>query len=223
MLYSIINQLDLEHINITNLMFKKISEILNSNENYIKEYIIDKIDDLIDKKKINFYYILLKYILKNSIHIYQIPFLLNTRKTIITAINQLKLYSFDSNDNELKERIEYILKHITDSDYYYNKYKKCWNIIEEKLNILLTYYKNYNFESKKDEIDSIEEIIQKKDGKFENFLNNKEIGIDYASKMNDIFEIIELINELKYKNEEKKEINIQECKKTYIRIQEFII
>ena len=45
-------------------MFDGLSSILNKNREYIKEYIIEKYEGLFDDKKINFYYILLKYILK---------------------------------------------------------------------------------------------------------------------------------------------------------------
>ena len=67
--YNIINQLELENINITKIMFDELSQILNSNKSYINEYIILKEKDLYNEKKINFYFILLKYILKNSIYI----------------------------------------------------------------------------------------------------------------------------------------------------------
>ena len=106
--YDIINQLDLEHIEITNKMLNKISEILNSND--INKYKITKIEELFNIRNINFYYILLKYILKKPIFIYQIPLLLNARIIIITEIKQqsIKLFSSELNDNEIKERIEYI-------------------------------------------------------------------------------------------------------------------
>ena len=65
--YNIINELELEKINITKIMFEELFQILNSNNNYINDYIILKEKDLYDEKKINFYYILLKFILKNSI------------------------------------------------------------------------------------------------------------------------------------------------------------
>ena len=105
--YNIINQLDLENINITKLMFKELYNILNSNEDYINDYIILNEEDLNSEKKINFYYILLKYILKNSIYIYQIPFLLKIRKNIKKIISNRKP-SITSNDTILK-RVEYIM------------------------------------------------------------------------------------------------------------------
>ena len=64
--YKIIEELDLENINITLSMLNEIS-ILFSNESFINEYKLNTFDDLFDSKKVDFYYILFKYILKNSI------------------------------------------------------------------------------------------------------------------------------------------------------------
>ena len=126
--YNIINQLDLENINITKTMFDELSEALNINEDYIKKYIIKEIKDLDNDTIINFYYILFKYILKNSIYIYHIPFLSEIRKNVLkffkqdTSLNNLlKLYKKISDKNN-KEKIEYIIKKITDTDYYFEKY-----------------------------------------------------------------------------------------------------
>ena len=60
------NELDLENINITKNMFEKLSIILNKNEYYI----LNSYEDLNNEKKINFYYILFKYILKEPLYIY---------------------------------------------------------------------------------------------------------------------------------------------------------
>ena len=73
--YNILKQLGLETINITLTIFNKIDYQLNSKEEYINENIIEKVEDLYDAKKINFYYFLLEYILKDSNYIYQIKFL----------------------------------------------------------------------------------------------------------------------------------------------------
>ena len=76
----IINQLDLENIIISKTIFETIKNILG-DENVIKKYIIKNKEDF-NEKKINFYYILLKYILKDPIYIYQIPFLYKTKKQL---------------------------------------------------------------------------------------------------------------------------------------------
>ena len=126
--YKIINELDLENINITKTMFDELSEALNINEDYIKKYIIKEIKDLYNKDIINFYYILFKYILKNSIYIYHIPFLSEIRKNVLKFFRQdsslnnlLESYKKISDKNN-KEKIEYIIKKITDTDYYFEKY-----------------------------------------------------------------------------------------------------
>jgi hypothetical protein len=77
---NIINQIELESIILTKLMFDELTKILTIEKEYIKKYKIENFDDIFDKKKIYFYYNLIKYILKNFLYIYQIPFLLETRK-----------------------------------------------------------------------------------------------------------------------------------------------
>ena len=114
--YNIIKKLDLENIILTETMFDELSDILNEKE-YMKNYIIDSKDFIFNNKIINFYYILFKYILKNSIYIYQNKFLLNARKNIIKFSKQL---STNNLLDDKKEMIKYILSFITDSKYYYN-------------------------------------------------------------------------------------------------------
>ena len=122
-MYDIIKLLDLENIDITKTMHMELSLVLNSNESYVTDYIITEVEDLKNAKKVNFYYILFKYILKNPIYIYNIEMLLNTRKNIIKIIkkklNELSSLIFDN--DVIKKRKEYILKELIDSDYYYNK------------------------------------------------------------------------------------------------------
>ena len=71
---NILNELSLETIYLTDIMFNKLSKFLNKNEN-IKKYEILQKDDLFKKEKITFYFILLKYILKHSYYIYNNNFL----------------------------------------------------------------------------------------------------------------------------------------------------
>ena len=79
---NIVKELDLENIDITIKMFDKISEILDSDKYYIINK-LEKAEDLYDEKKINFYYILFKYILKNSIYIYKNFSLMKSRKALL--------------------------------------------------------------------------------------------------------------------------------------------
>ena len=115
---NLMKKLELETINITNIMFNKLLNFFNKKEEYIK-YEISKIEDLSDIKKMNFYFCLFKYIIKNPFFIYQIPFLLNIRKIIISFIksNFGRISIFKKNDD--KEKIDYILNKFCDSNYYY--------------------------------------------------------------------------------------------------------
>jgi hypothetical protein len=70
-----IKQLDIESIKITQIMFNEIKAQLDNKESGINKFLISK-EDLFDDKKINLYYILLKYIFKERIYIYQINFFL---------------------------------------------------------------------------------------------------------------------------------------------------
>ena len=122
-IYNIINELDLENINITKIIFDEISKTLNNKSNS-KHYMISNIDELIDEKKINFYYILFKYILKSSIYIYQNDFLYHVKKNILKIVKDDKFYISLNNlkDLNFKERIQYTINIFTDSKYYSEKY-----------------------------------------------------------------------------------------------------
>ena len=110
--------MDLNNINITANMFFELSQILNNNEDYVKKYIISNKNDLFDEKRINFYYILFKYMLKCQLYIYHIPFLLESRKNILKIIkyNLKEIQIKDIKDNYNK--FEYIIDFFTDSKYY---------------------------------------------------------------------------------------------------------
>lgn len=57
----IVEQLELKSIIITKKMYKKLSDALSLNNQYMKNYILSSIDDLLnDQKKLNFFYILLE-------------------------------------------------------------------------------------------------------------------------------------------------------------------
>ena len=70
-LISIIDELELENIDISNILLDSYKEVLNIDNAFLKQYIIKKDTDLLEKDKINFYYILFKYFLKDQIYIYQ--------------------------------------------------------------------------------------------------------------------------------------------------------
>jgi len=117
-------------------MVDELFEILNNNQEYINNYIILKIEDLYNVKKINFYFILLKYIVKKSFYIYNIPLLLKTRKTL------LKIVKYSKKDATLillkqdkeRKRLEYIINKIIDSKYYLSHTTKDKNTIQININ-----------------------------------------------------------------------------------------
>ena len=194
----IINQLFLEHIYLTKNMFDKICNFFE-NERNIKKFMIEKIEDLSDHKKINFHYILLKYILKVSFFIYQIPFFNKTRNIILKSnLNEL-LSLINNKDSEIQKRIEYIILKLIDSEYYQHNYYK------QQLTDILLYYKQFLFETKKDDIKLIENFINDKQyKKIDNYLKDYEI----AKKMNFRFPIIKYLNNIPFKTETETELNI---------------
>ena len=109
----IIKELDLSNINLTKTMIDGLIKTLNNND-YIKDYIIKDKKDLSNDQKINFYYILLKYILKTSFYIYQIPFLLKTKENIKNIIKNNNNIIVEEND--IYSKIKYIVKKFGYSD-----------------------------------------------------------------------------------------------------------
>lgn len=122
MLNILINQLNIKSINITNDMLYEILEFFKGDKKDINIYEILTTEDFSNNSKINFYFILFKYILKNSIYIYKIPFLLETKRRILSIIKS-KLFL---ENNDIKEKIEFVLNIFLDSKYYlkYIIYKK---------------------------------------------------------------------------------------------------
>ena len=114
----IIKQLDLENIFLTKIMVVKLSNTLNSNEKIKNDYKIEKFDDLFNDFKINFYYVLFKYILKNTFLKYQIDFLIEMTKQTRNLIK----YNSEPFDGEkigkIKEKFSVFIKSMTDSEYY---------------------------------------------------------------------------------------------------------
>jgi len=132
----ILTKLDLENIDINKNMFKELKIILD-DERYINDYKMNDIEDFFVEAKINFYFMLIKYIFKNSFFIYNIPLLYNIRKTIIKIIKKTRKEEFLSFYNiinfDLVIRINYNIKFILDSNYYYNIFIDIFfdNILEE--------------------------------------------------------------------------------------------
>mgnify|MGYP002624380048 CR=1 FL=1 len=157
-IHNLAEEMDLASFFITKTMYDDLYEILTKEE-YVKRYAISNFNDLFIPFKINFYYFLLKYIFKSQLYIYQIPFLLKTRKNILSIIKHYSKLAISDRikDSEVKDKIAYILNKLLDSDYYGNKYMA--PSINDHLIEILYYYKNYLFETKKKEISIIEKIL----------------------------------------------------------------
>ena len=194
----ILEQLEMKSIDINKNMSNELSEILNKKFEK-NNFIITYFEDLLNNNKVNFYYIILKYLFKQSIYIYNNKLLLKTKKNITKLLktfykNNKSIYLPDNG------KIDYIISKITDSQYYYKMYlliRK--NTLENTLNLnditeILNYYKNYFFVSKKEEIKIIEKIIEKKvDIGANHYLKD----LNKAKNMNKRFPIIKYLLSIK--------------------------
>ena len=220
----ILNQMDLISINITEKILHDLLYTFNENKDFIKKYLITKFNDLLDINKINFNFIILKYIFKNPIYIYNIPFLFHIRKIILEELrlDSDKLYIININNNEVRKRLEYIIKFVCDSNYYFNKYLSKKN---EQLKEVLKYYKTYLFETKKEDIILIENFIKNLNNEIDyekylkdyknvkkikyrvpiiNYLFNEKIEIKSEKNENEIKEIFEKFEHLEKMINDKK-------------------
>ena len=195
--YNVIEQLDLENIAITQLMFDELLKILGEDAYYISDYKIIKKEDLFNEKKINFFYILLKYILKSPIYIYQINLLFDLKKFVMKLLNSNQI-----SDKEIKSnKLQYLIWILIDSEYYFSKIPESdYNKLKE----ILTYYKNFCFESKKEEIAKLTNLLENNWGKYKIYLNE----YDKAQKMNERYTIIRYLFE-NSKNKENKENKVK--------------
>ena len=218
---NILTQMNLDIIDIMNgNMFHKMKMALNE-KNFKRKYLIETIEDFNDKNKINMYFILLKYIFKNSLYIYQISFLSTAREVLLRNLRR-------NNQQFLNNKITnliFVVKRLLDSEYYIDKYIK--NKVEEEIekeeeiieknkikdevyddinneeknideiNEVLTYYKNYKNETKKEDIIRIENALRNKEKiNFREYLKD----LDEAKYLNPRYSIIEFF----YLNNNKK-------------------
>ena len=129
---------------------------------------------------------------------YQIPFVLKTKKIIINVIkNKLDEFSNFNVNKEVNDKIEYVLAKIADSKYYYTKIK---------LKYIVEYNKTFLFESKEDDIKIIEDNLKSnKLYKIEKYLTCYE----NAKKFNERFSLIKYLFEQKSKNIEYSNIELK--------------
>ena len=205
----IMEDLDIKNINITEIIYKEISNILN--DDIINEYKINTKDDFNIETKINFYYILLKYIFHNSLYIYNLTLFNDARKLIINLLkNNEAIYNKNLN---FSDKIKYVIKKLVDVDYFLNSKKDM-----ENLKIVLNYYKTFFFESKKDDIREIEEIIQNNKQINEKFLNDYE----QAEKMSNVIPVIKFIFEEKNKLEGRTEKEMKKAVELWEKLEKMI-
>ena len=127
--YEIIDDLDLKSIALTKEMYEGISQALDENNDYLKNYEIENLKDLIEDK-INFYYILIKFIFKNVAYIYCIPFL---KKNFMNIISFRDFYILNPNYN-IYNKMQYLFELYsgynmnTQQDSNYIKIKSSSNI-----------------------------------------------------------------------------------------------
>ena len=145
--YNIFNQLDLEHIDIpfmeNEILFRDILETLNPQNLYINNYIINTFDDINDINKVNFYFLLLKYVFKSSLYIYHVPILFQLHNKLLEFLNLKEYFTLTISNQILIGRIEFIIRKLCDNDYYYfSKYLfKNNNSEKENNNIILNILK----------------------------------------------------------------------------------
>ena len=227
---NILTQMNLDIIDIMNgNMFHKMKMALNE-KNFKRKYLIETIEDFNDKNKINMYFILLKYIFKNSLYIYQISFLSTAREVLLRNLRR-------NNQQFLNNKITnliFVVKRLLDSEYYIDKYIK--NKVEEEIekeeeiieknkikdevyddinneeknideiNEVLTYYKNYKNETKKEDIIRIENALRNKEKiNFREYLKD----LDEAKYLNPRYSIIEFFYLNNNKNKPITEKNFQ--------------
>ena len=193
--FNLKEELQFDSINNTKKTIEKIFKIINLNEEYIDKNKIKSIKDLLDSKKVNFYYLLLKYIFTDSIYICNIPFLLEARKFIIKTIKNKINDLSQLFKNENIDKIEYVIKRLSDSEYYISKFNNFKKLIE-----ILKYYNYYHFTTKREEIKLLGKIIEQKeviDSKYDYLLKD----YDKANKDN---KYIFLLNHLYFGDKKDK-------------------
>ena len=198
---NIIKQLEIEYIDITKTMFDEIKCFLENEKIIVNKYYIQDIEDLFNIQNINFYYILVKYILKNPIYIYQINLLIKIRNNIlkINKKNSIIIYLNNINtiNNDIKERLINLLKLIIDSDFFIVKANN-YNIINNKNNDIYS-NENKNINDKKDESSKNKEEEEKEKNKIKEenvtFNNSSEViensSVNISNRIINSSEVIE--------------------------------
>ena len=119
---NILLELEIDSIDID----EKILSLLSDNS--LNKYLITDKDLKVSVTKIYFYYFLLKYIIKDPKYIYNLNLLLKTRQLFVSKIKSKKFnIQSESQDKGMKEKFNFIIKEILNSEYYYDKYLQIQN------------------------------------------------------------------------------------------------
>ena len=118
-------QMNLSQIDISKKIYEKLLNTSFFNSNHINQFSISSLKDLSDDKKIYFNYILINYILKDSIYIYQIPFLIKFRKFVLDNIkSKSRLRNlFEHIPKKRLAKISSIIEKLSDCPYYKKIFK----------------------------------------------------------------------------------------------------
>ena len=120
---NLLEELNFKSIILTKVMVEKIIEILDENNKYLANYEINEINQF-KEENINFYFLLIKYILKNSFFIYNIPFLKQNCSNII------KFFKINAKENNFEETLIKKIEFIT--EYYLANIKEELSLINIK-------------------------------------------------------------------------------------------
>ena len=193
----IIKQLDLENIYINEKLFNNLDNILKSDTDYIKRYIIKQKKDLFDEKKINFYYTIINCLLNKSF--YKFHIILEAKQFISSLLESNELFN-ENIDNGINIKFLNIIKILCNSDYSKEIPKEDF----EKLREVLNYYKYFLYITKKRDIIIISNILKYNMGNYKGYLEDYE----KAKKYNYIKLLFETSNINKKDNLNKeREIN----------------
>ena len=155
---NLLEELNFKSIILTKVMVEKIIEILDENNKYLANYEINDINQF-KEENINFYFLLIKYILKNSFFIYNIPFLKQNCSNII------KFFKIKAKEKNIFQRETSLIKKIEFITEYYLA-----NIKEE---LSLMYIKNKSEQNLDVEfIQSDSRIMSSNDSNIENSQEN---------------------------------------------------
>ena len=130
--YDILEEMDLENIYLGQKNYEELIKIFKTKADFIEKFLIKSKEDLFKPEKINFNYIILKYIFKKSYDIYQLKIFADSKKVIMKLIRAKEPIMDKSRD---KDKIEYILTFFTGS----KSFKKIKKHAQPFVNNILSY------------------------------------------------------------------------------------